>query len=203
MKYLVIAFISSILSCSVYATGTNLFNDRYLPTDVKIEVTLNKVELAPLLNDYNMFFLGDNDFEMMIVLNSFTTLVEFPLKANSEKKKKQKKLSLRFNVDTSDLNYAIQTRRNYENLSYDEKKYISRSKLGQLCLLDDSLMSPGFISTSYYGCFDLAYTLQEMIVKNLKSKNQFVSHNTTFPASTDPSKEKLFKSWYTIRILKH
>jgi hypothetical protein len=202
MKSLLMIIISSILSSSLYAEGTHLFNQKSLPSETQVEVTLKNVELAPHLNDYNLFFLGDNDFEMIIMLNGHGRLIEFPLKANNKNSVKKKNLFLDFKVKTKDLNYAIDIRRNYEALSYDEKKYIRRAKLGQLCLLDDSLMSPGFITTSYYGCFDLAYVVQEMISNKVTSKKIAVVHDTNFPVSSDPKKEKLFKSWYTVKILK-
>jgi hypothetical protein len=138
---------------------------------------------------------------MIVMLNTFRQ-IEFPLKANTTKNKKNVNLFLDFKINTRDLNYAIDLRRDYDTLSDDEKTFIRRSRIGQLCLLDDSLISPGFITTSYYGCIDLAYIVQEMISKKINSKDVSVVHNTAFPVSNDPKKEKLFKSWYKVKISK-
>lgn len=201
MKKLTLFLFIFVITTSLQAAKMNLFSENYLSNDVKVEVELYKVQLAPYLNDYNTFFFGDDDFEMFISLNG-TRQVEFDLKSNSTDRKKTVRLYKKFSIDIGELNQAISKRRDSQSLTEDEKLMLIRKRTGHLCLLDDSLVSPEFISTSYYGCFDLVSTIQEMLAMRLKSKNIYVEKNTTFPKTNDPAKAKLFKSWYRIKISK-
>lgn len=201
MKKLATAILTLIISHSLFATSIELHSDEYLPENMKIEVTINKVELAPFLNDYNTFYFGDDDFEMFLSING-NRQIEFPLKANTSNKNKVVEVEHKFKIDINDLNLAVERRRDSTNLSEIEIRNLNRSRTGQLCMLDDSLISPAFISTSYYGCFDLVNEVQKMIEYKSLVKDIYVEKNTTFPVSNDPAKAKLFKSWYTIKIIK-
>lgn len=199
MTKLIITALTFILTNSLFAASIELYNEKLLPDDIQVEVVLKKVELAPFLNDYNTFYFGDNDFEMFLSLNG-RRLLEFPLDANSNNIPKRVNLSRSFYVDTNELNFAISRRQDSKNLSEHEKTILLDTKAGKLCLLDDSLISPEFISTSYYGCFDLVNEVQKMIANSESDRNIQVEKNTTFPVSNDPAKAKFFKSWFSIKV---
>lgn len=199
MKNLIIAISFIIFSLSSYANGVKLFNNNFLPTGSQIEVVLNKVELDAGINDNNTFYFGDDDFEMFLTLDGVRQL-NFPLAANNSNKPKVVDLSHRVRINVEDVNSAINKRLDSSEMSDSEKFSIQLSRVGQLCMLDDSLIAPSFLSTSYYGCLDLAARLQEMISKGISEKEFLVEENTVYPATKDPSKAKMFKSWYTVKL---
>jgi hypothetical protein len=202
MKRTTLILFTLIFSNSLLASALELYNKKLIDLEKRVDVQLNRVELAPKLNDYNTFYFGNNDFEMFIRSNNKKE-IEFDLDANDDDKKKSINLiprKIKFEVDLVGLNKDIQKRLDSLKLKGSERLGLERQRLGEVCLIDDSLFMPEIISTSYYGCFDLASVVQEMISLNVKSKEVAIIKNTTFPRTNDPAKAKLFKSWYTITI---
>ncbi len=155
-------------------------SDRYLYTALKgpefrIKISLKSLELPALADDYNHFYMGDNEFEMRLEFNK-RSVHHFTLPENKnnqpvvyeniafdktgtgdEIRSRNHEVMIDYNINiySTDLNNIVYK---YSYKEYKETFFPSRR--GRICLISDDLI---YDQLSNYGCLEIVMVVNDMV----------------------------------------